>query len=322
MKKFLSLLLAISMSILVLTGCNSKTTSSNGRVYKVGFVNLADSDANCYQAAQTFKKTVESDEFKNKIGSDVNVEVLAADSDGDIAKQTSNVETLLAKGIDALFLIGVDTAGNSTAVKAANEAGVPVFMVATEATEGKYKFIGFNETEFGKRQGQYVVDNLKKDAKVLYLGGTAGREASIAREKGALDVIKEKRSDIKILANQAADFSKEKAMKVTEDWIQAYGSFDAIIAADNSMAGGAVEALKAADMAGKVQVIGTITPGTWDAALVKNGEMAYGVYVSFKVLGELCADVAAKMYKGEDIPEKNYMEMFDVTKDTYSKYFN
>lgn len=347
MKRFVSLLLVAVLSVLVLAGCGSQGTSTattastvtapaataapaapadtkatkKDRVYRVGFVNLADSDANCYQAAQTFAKVVQSDDFKTKAGITGKVEVLAADSAADIAKQTSNVETLLAKGVDFMFIIGVDTKGNSASVKACNDAGVPVFMVATEATEGKYKFIGFNETEFGQSQGQYVVDKVKKDAKLCYLGGTAGREAAVAREKGTLDLVKAKRSDIKIIANQSGDFSKEKAMKVTEDWIQAYGSFDCIVAADNSMASGAIEALKAAKMLDKVQVVGCIVPGTWDAELVKNGEMAYGVFVSFKVLGELCADVAAKSYKGEDIPDKSYMKMIDITKETYSQYF-
>jgi ABC-type sugar transport system substrate-binding protein len=111
-------------------------------------------------------------------------------------------------------------------------------------------------------------------------------------------------------------------MKVTEDWIQAYGGkFDAIVAADNSMALGAIEALKAAKLLSKVQVVGCIVPGTWDADLVKSGEMAYGVFVSFKTLGELCAQVAQDWYTTKKIPDKSYMKMWDVTLKTYSKYF-
>ena len=344
MKRFATLVLVIAIGVLSFAGCASAgsttaavttaatttitttastaaTTKGDEKVYRVGFVNLADSDANCFQAAQTFKAVVESDEFKTKIGSDKKIEVLAADSNADIAKQTSNVETLLTKGVDFMFIIGVDTKGNSTAVKACNEAGVPVFMVATEATEGEYRFIGFNETTFGQSQGNFVVKNLKQNGTVCYLGGTPGREATVAREAGSLDLIKKDRPDVQIIANQTGDFSKETAMKVTEDWIQAYKKFDCIIAADNKMASGAIEALKAANMIQDVMVVGCIVPGTWDADLVRDGLMAYGVFVSFKVLGETCADVAAKLYMGENIEHKTYMEMIDIDKTTYSQYF-
>jgi ABC-type sugar transport system substrate-binding protein len=220
-----------------------------------------------------------------------------------------------------MFIIGVDTEGNSTAVKACNEAGVPVFMVATEATEGDYKFVGFSENDFGAGQGQYVAKNLKEGGTVVYIGGTPGREAAVMREESALGVIEAERPDIKIIANQTGNFKTEDAMKVTEDFIQAYGSFDCLIAADNSMALGAIEALKAAQILDKVMVVGCIVPGTWDADLVKNGEMSYGVYVSFKVLGETCADVAAKMYNGESVDDITYMKMLDVDQTNVNEYF-
>jgi ABC-type sugar transport system substrate-binding protein len=341
MKKWLVVILALSMLIVTLVGCATASTTTevsenataaseatttvvteaSDKVMRVGFVNLADSDENCLSATQTFKSVVESDEFKAKIGSDVNVEVIAADSNADIAKQTANVETLLAKGVDYMFIIGVDTEGNSTAVKACNEAGVPVFMVATEATEGDYKFVGFSENDFGAGQGQYVAKNLKEGGTVVYIGGTPGREAAVMREESALGVIEAERPDIKIIANQTGNFKTEDAMKVTEDFIQAYGSFDCLIAADNSMALGAIEALKAAQILDKVMVVGCIVPGTWDADLVKNGEMSYGVYVSFKVLGETCADVAAKMYNGESVDDITYMKMLDVDQTNVNEYF-
>jgi ABC-type sugar transport system substrate-binding protein len=311
----------LALGLLLVFGVATNAVAAD-KVFRVGFSNIADSDANCLQATQTFVNIVQSPPFQKAVGSKVQVKALNTDSNLDLAAQTSNIETLITQGVDLMFIIGVDTEGNSTAVKACNDAGIPVFMVATEATEGAYKFIGFNETQFGQAQGQYVVDNLKKGGTVLYLSGTPGREASIAREKGSLDLIKAKRSDIKILSSQTGDFKEETAMKVTEDWIQAYGGkFDAIVAADNSMALGAIEALKAAKLLSKVQVVGCIVPGTWDADLVKSGEMAYGVFVSFKTLGELCAQVAQDWYTTKKIPDKSYMKMWDVTLKTYSKYF-
>lgn len=344
-KRLLAILMASAMCLSLLAGCGGGTDAPAGnapagnepsgdapasgdtaapesdKVFRLGFVNLADSDANCFQCQSVMKEIVQSDEFKEKVGAPQAVELYTADSDANIEKQTTNVETLLAKGIDALFLIGVDTDGNSAAVQACNDEGVPVFMVATEASEGEYKFIGFDEVALGEQQGKWCVDNLPENANICYLSGTPGREAAIMREQGFMDAIKS-RTDLNIIGNQPANFMVEDAMQVTEDWIQKLGDqINCVVAQDNNSASGAVEALKAANMLDKVTVVGVITPGTWDADMVKNGEMDYGVYVGFKTLGELCAKVAEDFYTGTDIPERSLMEMYDITKDTYSQYF-
>ena len=152
-KRVLAMLMATMMAVGMLAGCGGQSDSGEGSatsdnetaeesgsgeeaqdskgngdfLYKVGYSNLADSDENCNLSASTFKEVVESEAFAEAVGHKVSVEW--TDSDNDITMQTSNVETLIAKGIDVLFLVGVDAAGNTTAVEACNKAGIPVFMV-------------------------------------------------------------------------------------------------------------------------------------------------------------------------------------------------
>ena len=145
-KRLLATLMAAVMGTTMLAGCSpgSAAGSASGeatgkdRVYRVGFVNIDDADQNCYGATQRFIAAVKSDEFKKQVGTD-KVEAITADSAKDLEKQTTNVETMLTKGIDMLFLIGVDTEGNTAAVEACNREGVPVFMVGTEASGGDWK---------------------------------------------------------------------------------------------------------------------------------------------------------------------------------------
>lgn len=112
---------------------SDETEKGGDYVYRVGFVNIDNADNCCYPAMQKFVEYVESDEFAKSVGAD-KVEAITADSAKDIEKQTTNVETLLSKGVDMMFIIGVDTQGNTTAVNACNEEGIPVFMVGTEAS--------------------------------------------------------------------------------------------------------------------------------------------------------------------------------------------
>jgi len=292
-------------------------------LYKIGVSNIQDADENPFLACDTFKKILDSDEFKERIGGH-SVEVIWMDSQLDINKQTNNVETMLSQGIDAIFILGVDTAGNTTAVEACNKAGVPVFMTATESEGGEWKFVGFKEYDCGYHQGKYLAENAEENTNVCYLYGTPGREAFIQREQGFLDAIKESgREDIKVLSTQACpNTSAEEAMRVTEDWIQAYGDdINWIVTQANMLGQGAVETLKAAGKADQIHVNSWIHVGTWDADMVKEGYVDYAIYAGFDTLGKTMAEVCAKYYNGENIEERTYMELYDVTEENVNDFF-
>lgn len=298
--------------------------NSSELLYRVGVSNIDDADENCFLACDTFKAIVTSDEFKESIGGS-GVEVVWMDSQLDINKQTNNIETMLSQGVDAMFIIGVDTAGNATAVEACNKAGVPVFMTATESEGGEWKFVGFQEYDCGYYQGQYIVDNTVGEVNICYLFGTPGREAFIQREQGFLDAIEESgRDDINILSTQACpNTSAEEAMRVTEDWIQVYGDdIDWIVTQANILGQGAVETCKAAGRADQISVNSWIHVGTWDADLIKDGYVEYAVYAGFDTLGKTMAEVCKQFYNGSEIEERTYMELFDITETNVEEYFN
>ncbi len=344
-KRVLAMMMMLILTASVLAGCGgqgsqekeSTESQNNGEndasseeadsnekkddefLYKVGYSNLADSDENCNLSASTFKEVVESEEFAEAVGHEVSVEW--TDSDGDITMQTSNVETLIAKGIDVLFLVGVDAAGNTTAVEACNKAGIPVFMVASTSEGGEWKMVGFNEFDCGKVQGEYVAENAEEGDKICYMTGTAGTENTVLREEGFLEGLSS-RDDLEIISTQSGEYSAETAMQVTEDWVQAYGDeIDWIVTQDNQMAQGVIEVLKASNMIDKIRISSWIVPGTWDAEYIKNGESEHAVYVSFVTLGETAAEVCKEFYMGEEIPDETYMDLQSVTIDNYSEFF-
>lgn len=328
-KRLLAMLTASAMCLTVLAGCGVETgapseggdTTAAGSgefVYRVGFANIDNADPNCYAAMQNFVKAVESDEFKAAVGAD-KVEALTADSAKDIEKQTTNVETLLNKGVDMMFIIGVDTNGNTTSVEACNQEGIPVFMVGTEASGGDWKFVGFNETELGKRQGEWCAANLPENTGICYLEGTPGREAAVLRKQGFEEGIAS-RDDLTILSSQTGEFETAAAMQVTEDWIQTYGDkIGCVVSADSMMIVGAAEALKAAGMNDAVTTCGVMHLGKEDGYMIKDGDETYAVFVSWPSIGTLCADIAKKVYAGETIEDKTYIELTDVTAENYDE---
>lgn len=141
MKKLLAIILALTM-ILALVACgtssggNEQTTnnktetdgekdnneSNNEFTYKVGFINIQDTDPNCSWTAQVFADTVSSDDFAQSIGYDGNVEVSWLDSENSVEKQTGHFENLVAQDVDMVFCIGVNNDGNAIGVRMCNDA--------------------------------------------------------------------------------------------------------------------------------------------------------------------------------------------------------
>ncbi|MFV0364174.1 MAG: sugar ABC transporter substrate-binding protein [Suipraeoptans sp.] len=329
-KRFLSILLVSVLLVGLLSACSSGggsgetsngSDSGNDYVFRVGFINIDNADSACYPAMVEFEKYVESPEFAENIGVD-SVEVLTADSAKDIEKQTTNVETMLTRGIDMLFLIGVDTEANTVAVEACNAEGIPVYMVGTEASGGDWKFVGFNEIELGKRQGEWCVDNLPENTKICYLEGTPGREAAVLRKQGFEEGIAS-RSDLEIISSQTAKFETAAAMQVTEDWIQTYADdIGCIVAADSKMIVGAVEGLKGANMNEQVITCGVVHLGEEDGYMVKDGDCSYSIFVYWPSIGTLCGEIAEKVYLGEDIEQETYIELQDMTPDNFEEIVN
>lgn len=335
-KKLIAVMLTVSMAAVMLAGCGGNSNSESGDssgaaggteteaaeesggdsgdyVYRVGFVNIDNADQNCYPATMNFKEYVESDEFAKAVGAD-KVEAMVADSALDIEKQTTNVETMLTKGVDMMFIIGVDTEGNTAAVEQCNAEGVPVFMVGTEASGGDWKFVGFNETELGQKQGEWCVENLPENANICYIEGTPGREAAVLRKQGFMDAIAD-REDLNLLSSQTGEFEAETSMKVAEDWLTTYGDeITCIVGPDNNSVLGASQAITAANMKGKIVTCGVIGNRD-DAEMIKNDECSYGVFVYWPMIGTLCGEIAQQQYLGEEIPERSNIELFDMTKE-------
>ena len=113
---------------------------------------------------------------------------------------------------------------------------------------------------------------------IFELLGTPGASPAIDRSKGLHNII-DSHPEIKVACQQTGEFNRDKGLSVTENCLGATPNPDAIIAANDDMALGAVEALKAAGLAGKVKVIG------YDALpealkMVQSGEL-YGTVEQF-----------------------------------------
>ena len=244
---------------------------------------------------------------------------LMTDAQGQTSKQFSDIEDLIARQVDAIFLAPREYEGLTPALEAARAAKIPVFLIDREAAgrPGEH-FISFLGSDFivqGRRVGKWLAQATNGKASIVELTGTAGSSVAIDRAKGFRDAIASY-PNMKIIATQTADFSRAAAVRVMENIIQAKGSdITAVYAHNDEMALGAIQALKSAGMKpGKDVIVGSIDGQKAALEAIIHGELGVSVESNPR-FGPLVFATMEKYFVGKKIPPRIILEdrLFEVT---------
>jgi ribose transport system substrate-binding protein len=178
----------------------------------------------------------------------------------DVGAQINLVNQMIAQRVDAIVLAPADSKALIAVAKKAQKAGILVinidnkFDTATLAQENvKIPFVGPDNRKGAKAVGDYLANELSPGSKVAILEGVPGAFNGIQRKLGFEDAAKAGKLDV--VTSQAADWETAKANQVTSAIITQTPDLNAILACNDSMALGAVAALKAAGKE-EVKVVG------------------------------------------------------------------
>ncbi|MFE4131745.1 ribose ABC transporter substrate-binding protein RbsB [Peribacillus sp. YIM B13482] len=238
------------------------------------------------------------------------MKVTVVDAQDDTAKQISGIEDLILQKVDVLLVNPTDSAAISSAVKDANDAGIPVITIDRSSDEGDIEtFIASDNVAGGEMAAEYLVKELGDKAKVVELEGVSGASATRERGKGFHNIA-DKQLDV--LTSQTAEFDRTKGLNVMENILQGNKDIQAVFAHNDEMALGAIEAIKAA---GKdIIVVGF--DGNDDALkAVENGELKATIAQQPALIGEEAVNAAEKILKGEKVDEKISVPLKLVTKE-------
>ncbi|MEZ2128678.1 MULTISPECIES: sugar ABC transporter substrate-binding protein [unclassified Sinorhizobium] len=304
MKLIAKLALACAVSAVAL----SASAAFAADKFVVGYANMADTDVFVMARKNAFIEAAKSDP---------DVEIKFTDANNDASKQLDQIDNLIAQKVNVIVVVPVDYEGIVPGVEKANEAGIPVVALGIQSAGGKYTFVGSKNIDAGKMQAEYMKEHLPKDAQILYLQGTPGLYHSQERLKGFQDNLG--RPDVKILATLSGNYDRAEGMKVTEDWIQSFPKFDAIIAANDQMALGAREALQGADRLKGVMISGV--DGVPDAlTAIKAGEMSQTIFQNAGGQAKAAFEVVEGIKKGETPPAEMLVPFESITKDNVGQY--
>ena len=287
---------AVAVAILALSSAGCRRQGEGAFV--VGFSQMEHN--NPWRLAQTASLKAEAEKR--------HYELVVTDAQGQTSKQVSDVEDLVARGVDVILLAPREYEGLAPALQAAREAKVPVILIDREAagTPGDdfVTFIGSNFVEQGERAGEWLVKETGGGAKIVELTGTPGSSVAIDRAKGFRQALA-RHPGMEIVASQTGDFSRANGQSVMQNIIQSKGrEITAVYAHNDEMALGAIEALKAAGMTPGIHVTVISIDGE-RAALesIQRGELGATVESNPR-FGPIAFDTIEKLRRAENIPPK------------------
>jgi inositol transport system substrate-binding protein len=251
---------------------------------------------------------------------ELGVKLLEADGQGKPEVQISQCENYIAQGVDAVILHPYDRDGCAPIVDMCNEAGIPIVLCNSRTTnmDEASAFVGSDDVNAGKIEMQFIADKLNGKGNIVIIHGPNGHSAEINRTKGNYMIL-EKYPDIKVLAEQTANWDRAQAMELTENWLTSGNPINAVVAQNDEMAMGALLAIEAMGKQDDIFVIGIDAIADARQA-VKDGRLDATVFQDGQGQGYGSVDVAHKLINGEDVPFMNDIPFVLITQENIDEY--
>lgn len=227
---------------------------------------------------------------------ELGLELIVLDSQNSAAKELSNVQQLINKGVNVILLNPNDSYSVGQAIEEANKANIPIITLDRNSNSGKVAtHIASDNIAGGKMAGQYIITKLGVNKNIVVLEGLFGTSAAKDRGKGFNMVIDKKE---KIIAKVVADFDRAKGQSAMEQILKLNLKIDAVFAHNDEMALGAINAIKASGK--KIMVVGF--DATDDALVaIQTGTMSATIAQQPELIGLIGVEFAVKIIKGEKV---------------------
>ena len=248
-------------------------------------------------------------------------EVTIFDSQNDTAKESDHFDNIIAGDYTAILFNPTDADGSIANVRKSNEAGVPTFCIDREINANDVavtQILSDNYTGCVE-MGQYFVKKMNEKGKYVELLGILGDNNTWNRSKGFHSVV-DNYPELKMVAQQPAEFDRTKAMEVLESILQANPEIEAVFCGNDAMAMGAYQALVAAGKADKVRVFGfdgakDVIDSIHDGKIVATG-MQFP-----RKMARMAAEQADEYIRGKrEFPQKVPVAVELVTQENIAKY--
>jgi len=187
------------------------------------------------------------------------ITLIESDGENSATKQTADVEAGIVQGVDAIVISPIEVAAISPVLQEAIDAGIPVVTIdrRVEGVEGILAHVGADNVRGGEIQAETVAAMFPEGASIFHLQGQPGAGPAIDRNQGVHNILDGMSDMYPIVFEQTANFRRDEGLAVTEAGLAGLDETpDVIIAANDDMALGALEAVTAAGLQDQIAIFG------------------------------------------------------------------
>lgn len=321
MKKLLAIALiaVVALSGVFANGSSEKAAAPADDLIVVGYAQVG---------AESDWRTANTQSFKSTFVEDNGYRLIFDDAQQKQENQIKAIRSFIQQDVDYIVVAPVVETGWETVLKEAKDAGIPVILsdrMMDVSDPSLYTcWVGGNFIKEGEDGGRWVAEYLKKQGRendqinLVTLQGTIGASAQIGRTEGFGNIVKQ-HPNWNMLAMQTGEFTQAKGQEVMESFLKSYPNIDVVVAENDNMAFGAIDAIKAAGKTcgpnGDIIVISfDAVSAAFDAMIA--GDLNCAVECN-PLHGPRVAEIIQKLEKGQSVEKIQYVDeaLFDTSMD-------
>ena len=229
---------------------------------------------------------------------DGEVQLTILDGQEEPERQNVQIEEFVVQKVDAIIFNSISYDEGALGVELAKNSGIPIVLLTTYVKnyEDAQALAVSNHEESAHLQMDLVAEYLNYNGNIAIIKGPSSIESSFKRTKGYIEKLEEY-SGLQVVAEQPANWSPEEAYAIVENWIRLGKDIDVIVAQNDIMAMGALQAVEEAGMQEQIAIFGI--DGDIEALeLIKEGRMAGTVYHDAIAQADLAMQYAVSLARG------------------------
>ena len=260
------------------------------------------------------------------------IEVVSADGAGDMTKQISDIEELLAQKIDLLIIDPKDPKGLVPSTKLATDANVPV-VIMDSSIDPSADFVTMVQSDNqanGKLVGAWLAAQMAgTPIKMGLISGVKGNWAGEERRQGVFRGLTEAQlsanssAGFEVVAQGWGSWSHEGGLAAMENMIAQHPDMNVLLTENDSMALGALEVIKEAGKEKDILIVAAADAQKEALALIKSGQYGATGLNNPALIAETALEIGMKYLNGErNIPKMYYTPAVCITKDNIDQYYD
>ncbi len=254
------------------------------------------------------------------------VTVQVEDAQNDPSRQLDQVQNFVSSGVDAIIVIAVDGDSTPALTKMASDAGIPIVYANhppadVDKLPDTAAFVGSNEVDSGTLETKEVCRLLGGKGAAYVLMGPLNNHSSLVRTKDIHDVIAtDECQGMSVIEEQSANWDRLEAANIMTNWLSTGREFDAVIANNDEMAIGAIQAMKAAGVDMSKVVVGGIDATPDGLAAMAAGDLDVTVFQNAIAQGAAAMDAAVALSRGQKTERQIWVPFELVTPQNMQDY--